>query len=355
VQREEFGGRVDLEVRDLPPGVTAQVLPIAEADNAVPVVFTADPKAELRGSLADVVGRAAVGDRKLEGRLRQRTSLVRGQNNREVWNFLADRMAAAVTEATPFQIDLVQPKAPLVQGGSMQLKVRATRQKGFAAPITVSMLYHPPGLSSTNSITIAKDQTEGLLPLTADSGARTGTQPIVVLGQAPVGNGPVLVASQRVDLEVSPPLFRFKFPTVTVEQGQVVELVLAVEKLKDFDGPAKVELLGLPAEATSPSREFTKDAKELVFPIQTTGKSPAGRHRSLLCRAVAMVAGEPVTHLLGTGELRIQQPPPAKPAPQAKAAPPPKPAPPPPRGLSRLEQLRQSRKGASPAPSPAKP
>ena len=70
-------------------------------------------------------------------------------------------------------------------------------------------------------------------------------------------------------------------------------------------------------------REFAKTATELVFPVKTTKNSPAGKHRSLICRATLMQSGEPITHTLGIGELRIDVPIPPKvntPPPQPKAA-----------------------------------
>jgi hypothetical protein len=343
-QRDEFGGKVDLDFKGLPPGVKAEAEGIPEADGAAAVLFSAAPDAALSGSLVDVIGRTTVGSARLEGHLRQRTSLVRGQNNREVWNQYTDRMAAAVTEAAPATIEVVEPKAPLVQGGSMELRVVAARRPGFDGPITLAMLATPPGVSTTNSVTMAAGQREARIPLTADGSARTGPAKVVVLGHVEAGGGTVVVASRFAKLEISEPFFRFNFPTVTVEQGQAAELAVAVAKNKDFAGKAKVELLGLPAEVTSQTRELDAAAAEIVFPIQTSGKSPVGKHRGLLCRAVVTVAGEPVTHLLGTGELRIQKPAEAKPA--AAARPKPavaKAAAPAVKRLSRLEQLRQAR------------
>jgi hypothetical protein len=138
--------------------------------------------------------------------------------------------------------------------------------------------------------------------------------------------------------------------------------VIKVEKKKDFDGPAKIELLGLPNEVTTEPREITKESAELVFPVKTTANSPAGRHKTVICRAVITANGEPIAHTLGTGELRIDTPLPPKPNQPAAAAPAPMPvaaAPMPPaeKRLSRLEKLRldrQQAKAAGKPPSEAK-
>lgn len=344
VQREDFGGPVSLELKGLPPGVSAEVMPFGPEDGTVPVLLSAAPGAKPAGALVDLVGRHQAGSLVVEGHLRQRTSLVRGANNREVCNHYTDRLAAAVTQAAPFALEIVQPKVPLVQSGTMELRVRAQRQPGFQAPITLHMLYNPPGVSSPVSVALPEGQSEARIPLTADGGAAVRTWKIAVLGEAVVGNGPVMVSSQLASLEVAEPFFRFQFPIVSVDQGQATEWVIQVAKRKDFAGTARVELLGVPHGVSAEPREFNKDAAEVHFVVKTSGDSPVGQHKSLVCRAVVMAEGEPITHLLGSGELRIQ-----KPLPPKAAAAAPKPAGPPaapkpaPRALGRLEKLRMEK------------
>ena len=84
--RADFGGDLNLEFKDLPPGVTVETLPMPANRGDVPVLLTAAADAQPAGALVDIVGRHADPNQKIEGHLRQRTSLVRGQNNIEVWN-----------------------------------------------------------------------------------------------------------------------------------------------------------------------------------------------------------------------------------------------------------------------------
>lgn len=346
-QREGFSGEVNVELRGLPKGITAKTIPMADDRNVVPVLLETAADAPMAGSLVDLVGRHTKDGKTIEGRLLQRTSLVRGQNNREVWNHYTDRMAAAVTEPVPFRLEIVQPKVPLVRNGTMQLKVVAKRDEGFAAPIVLSMLYAPPGVSAPVSVTLAESKSEVVIPLTATGNAVTRQWDIAVLGEATVGGGALLVSSQLAKLEVAEPLVAFSFPIVAIEQGKEGELAVEVEQRAPFEGAADVELLGLPSEVTSTPQKLTSDAKQLTFPIKTTEKSPPGHHKSLLCRAVIMQHGEPITHMLGRGELRIQKPLPEKPQepkkPEAKPKADTKPAEIP---LSRLEQLRLDREKA---------
>ncbi len=351
--RADFGGELNLEFKDLPPGVTVETLPMAANRGDVPVLLTAAADAPVAGALVDIIGRPADANLKIVGHLRQRTSLVRGINNIEVWNQYTERMATAVTQEAPFSIQIVEPKVPLVRDGAMNLKVVATRKEGFKTPIALQMLYNPPGVGSSAAIVIPEGGTEALIPLTANSGAEVQKWKIAVLGEATVGDGPIQVSSQLATLEVSEPFLAFNFQAAATEQGQATEIAIKVEKRKDFDGPARLEMLGLPNEVTTEPREITKDSTEVIFPVKTTANSPAGKHKTVICRATIVANGEPIVHTLGTGELRIDTPLPPKPAQAAAGAPMPAAAaaaaPPAEKRLSQLEKLRLERQQAKAA------
>jgi hypothetical protein len=350
--RADFGGELNLEFKDLPPGVTVETLPMGANRSDVPVLLSAAIDAPVAGALVDVVGRPADPNLKIEGHLSQRSSLTRGQNNIEVWNQYSQRLATAVTNEAPYTIEIVEPKVPLVRNGSMGLKVVAKRKEGFTAPISVQMLYNPPGVGSSGSIAIAEGQTEAIIPLTANSAAEVNKWKIVVLGDATVGDGPITVASQMATLEVAEPFVAFEFLAAATEKGKPVDVVVKVTKAKDFEGAAQVQMLGLPNEVTTDLKEITKETTELVFPVKTTANSPVGKHATVICLATIVANGEPIVHTLGTGELRIDEPlPPKADAPVAAAAPAPMPeaAPMPEKRLSLLEKLRLERQQAKAA------
>jgi hypothetical protein len=353
--RADFGGDLNIEFKDLPPGVTVETLPMLANRGDVPVMITAAPDAAVGGTLVDVVGKPADANLAIEGHLRQRSSLIRGQNNIEVWNLYADRMATAVVDEAPFKIDIVEPKVPIVRDGSMNLKVVATRKEGFTAPIAITMLYNPPGIGSSGSIAIPEGQNEAVIPLTANSGAEIGKWKIAVLGDSAVGERSITVASQLANLDIAAPFLAFEFVPSALEKGQATDIAIKVTKQTDFEGPAQIELLGLPNEVTSELKEITKDSTELIFPVKTTANSPVGKHKTVICRATITANGEPIVHTLGTGELRIDEPLPPKPM-ETAAAPAPMPeaaaaAPMPPaeKRLSPLEKLRLERTQAKQA------
>jgi hypothetical protein len=351
VSRADFGGDVNLDVRGMPQGMTMETVPVAANMSTVPVLFKAAAGAPLGGALADLAAKPADPKLGIEGHVSQLTWLVIGANQQLVWGHTADRMALVLTQEAPFKIDIVQPKVPLVYNGAMELKVVATRAKDFNAPINVRMLYNPPGVGSVSSITIPQGQTQGTLTLNASAGAPLTTWKIAVIASAGVGNGTIEVSSDFANLTVANQYFDFAFQNAAAEQGKDTDVVIKVTQRTPFEGAATVELLGLPNEVTTTTKELKKETTELVFPVKTTAKSPPGRHRSLLCRIVVMQNGEPVTHSLGIGELRIDVPLPPKvntpPPPMPKAvAKQPEPQKPPERRLTRLEQLRLEREAA---------
>ncbi len=136
---------------------------------------------------------------------------------------------------------------------------------------------------------------------------------------------------------------------MSVERGKDVDLPVQINKATDFPGEAKVTLVGLPNRVTAEPATITKDSTEVVFHLKTDPATPVGEAKNLFCQVVITRDGEPITHNLGTGRLRVDAPlpprktaaaPVAKPAVAAAAA----------RPLGRLEKLRlESRERAKAA------
>ncbi|PHS19023.1 MAG: peptidase [Blastopirellula sp.] len=342
-RRESLSGAIDTIAKNLPEGIEMETMTMAANQTTVPLVFRAKADAPLSGTLVELVGKPVDSKYDVAGNLDQRTMIIRGGNNREMWGHSSKRMVTAVTEKVPFKIEIVQPKVPLVRNGSMQLKVIAHREEGFDADITLRFLYNPSGVSSSRSIKIAKGKTEALIPVTANSGAAIGEWKICIVGSAPHKSGSVEVSTPFSILNVSDRYFDLAVGKTAMELDQESQLVVKITKKKDFEGKATMTLLGLPAGATSEPVEITKDSTEAIFTIKATAKARVGRHKSILTRTVLTENGELVTHTLGTGEVRIDKPLPPKVATTAKpAAPKAKPVAKPPtkKILSRLEQLR---------------
>ena len=319
--RREFGGELQLELGDLPAGVTAQAFPLAADFNRVPVVLTADPAAVRDAKLSAITAKLVDGSLPVRSNFRQQTWLVRGANNINVWSQWAERAAVAVVNPAPFSIRIVEPKVPLVQNGSMELKVVAERKDGFNGPIAVRTLYDPPGISSNRSISIAADATEVTIPITASAGTAAREWKMVVEAESDV-NGPLLIASEFANLRVAAPYLTMTYPAAATEPGKPIDYPIAIENVTPFEGEATVTLIGLPPGVTTTPLTITKDSKQLVFPLAVAGDAKIGHHKQLFCSVVITEQGEPVTHTLVGGELRIDEPlPPEQPEKTAQQAP----------------------------------
>lgn len=351
VSRANWGGDLDLIAEGLPAGITMEAKRITAGESGIPVVFHATADAATGGALVNLVAKpVAENQQQIPSHFLQRQMLVRGQNNRDVWGHDADRLAVSLAADSPFQIEIVQPKVPIVRNGNMELKVVAKRAEGYNAPISVVLLYNPPGIGSSGSVAIPEGATEAVIPLTANSGAGIGKWPLIVRALGAHGGGTVETASQIAELEVSDSFFNFAFQKAAGEIGSEAAVVVNVENKIAFDEVCKVQLLGLPANTSTGEMplELRKDTAELIFPIKIAAEAKPNTYKSLVCQAIIERNGERITHTLGGGELRLDVPPPPKvtapakpaenkPAPavaQAPAAAPPK------KPLSRLEQLR---------------
>ncbi len=346
VNRRDFSGEVDLTCGPLPPGVTMHAPRVRGETSNVPVVFEAAADAPLEGALCDLQG-FNTKNKKYRGRFQQRVDLVTGNpNNAPYYWTTVRKFPVCVTEEAPFKVNVVAPTVPLIRDGRMRLKVQIERAEGFDEAVRLTMPFRPPGVSAARTVDVPKGSSEALYLINAAANAATGEWKLAVQASAQVkGGGRVYLASPLFDLHVSPHLFTGAIPLTVTTQGEATDVICKLSPVTAFEGEGVLRLNGLPAQVTAPTMKVTKDTKEVVFPIKTTAKSPAGQHKSLFCSLVVDRGGESMQQsLAGGGVLRIDKPR-AKPKPKPKkvvAAKKPKPAPKakPKKRLTRLEQLR---------------
>lgn len=348
--RKAVGGPVDISGINLPEGVSVVPLQMPAGQGTVPLLLTATAEAPLDGRLVNFVG-SIEGQPNLKSQFTQQHQLLIGLNNNVVYDYHADRAAVAVIKAAPCKFEIVPPKVPLVRDGAMDLVVKVDRG-GLDADILVRMLYNPPGVGSSLSIKIPKGQNEVNLPITANGSAAIGKWPIVVYASV-AGNE---IATMPVELEIADRLFNFGFPKTSTELGASADVVVNVEKTRDFAGTCEVELVGLPAGVTceTPKQEVKNDTTQIAFPVKIAPDAKVGQHKTLVAQARITDPNGLIRQTQGTGVLQIDKPipaPAATPAPTpAAAAPATAPAAAAPvkqKPLSRLEQLRLQKKNGT--------
>ena len=349
--RANFGGEIKLDGNDLPPGVKMICEPMAANLTTMPVVFEAAADAPIGGKLVNFTGRHIDPKVNIAGGYSNLADFVLGPpNNTLYYPCTVNQLPIVVVEELPFELEIQQPKAPLVRSGSMNLKVVVKRKEGFKGAISVQLPFRPPGIGTRSSITIPADKNVGYYPLNASANAQIKKWPIYVIGSSNV-NGAAWVSSQLASLDVADQFVNFEMQRTSCEQGQETQILCKLNHKAPFEGTAKAQIFGLPTKVTTDVLEFNKDTQELIFKVKTDKASPAGKHRNVFCQVTIVQNSEPVVARAGGTELQIDKPIPPKPsakpkpAPKkvvAKAAPAPKKAKP----LSRLEKLRLAAKEA---------
>jgi Bacterial pre-peptidase C-terminal domain len=340
IERRDFGGDCIVSIDDLPAGVTAEQGTIAGNVTSVPVVFEAAADAPLGGTLAILNARHADPKQQIPAECRQVTDLVMGDNQTSYWRCTLPRLSVVVTEEAPFRLGIVEPKVPLVQNGSLALKVVAERNDDFKAPINLELIHSAPGVSNASDVTIPEGQNEAVIPLNANGNAGAGEWKMAVVGKAVIDDGAVWASSQLATLRVAPAYVQFAIDRAAGEQGQAAEIHCKIQHSKPFTGAAKARLVGLPNKVTAPELELANDTAELSFPVAIDAASPVGKHKGIGCQVVITQNEESIVQNVGAAELRIDPPSPKKTTAKSESPPADTAAAPPAKNLSRLEKLR---------------
>jgi len=347
VTRNNFGGEVEFFAEGLPAGVTLKAEKVPAGLNVVPIVFEAAADAPLGGTLTNLQARTTDPNLKISGGMKLNADLVIGNPGQSVyWRYVQDRLAVCVVDEVPYQIRVVQPKAPLVQSGSLNIKVVVERKGDFKGPVVVELPFRPPGVSANPNLTIPPDQTEGTYTLSAAGNAELKEWKLAMMSSTDL-NGQTFQATDFFTLRVAEPYISLVLERTAVEQGATTEIFAKITPRTKFEGSAKIKLIGLPHKTACEDLELTAETTELDFKVVTEKDSPVGKHRNIFCQLVIVENGEQIFHSLGNTELRIDAPLPPKAAP-AQPAPnptavkttPATPQQPAPRRLTRLEQLR---------------
>lgn len=317
--RADFDGPLNLAFDGLPQGVTADFDPFAAGQGVIPVVLSAAPDSPVAGGLVSITGSLAEEGAGVQGGIDYNVVLLEIANKVPFFVRNVNRLATAVAETAPFSIELAAPKAPIVQNGSMTLKVVVSRAEGFTAPISLRIPWLPSGVGA-GTADVPENGVEAGIIVNASSGAATGKFRLAVVGSS----GGYTVSTSLTPIEIAKPWVTFDVAKVETEQGKPAQLTVTVNQAQDYAGTYKAELLGLPKGVTAQPQDVSHETTQLVFPIDVATDAPAGKFEGLFVRSVLSFEGEDVLHQSGGGNLTIYEPlPPALQAPE----PAPEPAP----------------------------
>ncbi len=310
IKRLDVRGTVTLEPLDLPIGVKIAAGPVDKSVDAIPVVFEAAADAptaaqtfSFKAKVTDPPEAASA-----PSRIEHTVDITENNNQRPYYTIKEDRLAIAVTDEVPLKITLVQPKMPILQNGSMGLRIVAERKGDFKGAINLSLLYAPPGIGTAGITQIPEGKNETTLTISASATAPLAKWKICVAGNADFGAGPVWLSTQLAELEVAAPFVSGQIARNFVDQGDSTTITVKLEQKIEFDGRGKIALTGLPPGVTAEPREITKDDKEVKIDIKATPEAQVGQHRQLFATFTLEKDGETMlTNFAQGGVLRVDK------------------------------------------------
>ncbi len=336
VRKDQATGATHLRFPQLPKGVTAHWTEPRDDQSIIPVVFEAAKDAGLSGQQIPVEVTVHSSDHTAVGEFRQVTDLVRGPADAIYWEHSTNRLALCTREEVPIRLQFIQPAAPLMQDGTLDLRVAVERQPGFDGDIHLIVPWLPPWIDAEPNLTIPAEATEATLRLRAWQQAEKATWPVVVEGAAdtasrrrrarsssgsstipsgdappPVALYPRAVSSLPVELKISAAPAVGHFEEAAAEQGQVITVnckLTATDQLRDVsDLVATLE--GLPNRVQCEPVRIEAQPQIIQFQVRVDASAPVGQFVGLACRLSGKMAGEAVSCVVSRdGSLAIASP-----------------------------------------------
>ena len=221
-------------------------------------------------------------------------------------------MPVVITEAVPFELEVAQPKVPIVRSGSMALPVSLTRAKKFTGTVTVRALALPAGVSSS-TVRFTGNNVTGTMSISANSRAALGKWPIVLVASASIGSVTRTISTDIFTLAVEEPWVSASVPKTKLERGTTGMFELELTHRRKFEGKITAKLGRIPKGVTCTVPEITKDMAKLPVKLEVAKDAPVGRHRYIYVQLKIQTKDGLITHNTGSGEIRVDKPLPAEP------------------------------------------
>jgi hypothetical protein len=299
-RHDGFTGDVTLEAEDLPKGVTCTSQVIGSGVKSAKIVVSADADAPEWTGEIKFKARATIKGKTVEREARpvSITWPVQPQQNIRVANRFEQGLALAVRDKPPYSLTTDSAKATVTQGGKVTVGLKLAR----LWPDFKNQVQIVPDVRE-----IPKNANAGSLVLNINPSAQPGTYNMVFRSFAPVpfNKDPMAKAKPNVNVvQCSTPVAVTILPkqvaTVsvnntnpTVKLGMQTEIVLSVNRLFNYDGEFKVQLV-LPANIQGLSAdEVTIPAgkNEVKLAIMAAANAALGNRSNLTVKTTALYNG----------------------------------------------------------------
>jgi hypothetical protein len=271
--------------------------------DTVPMVFEAAPDAPLGAAHFVIQGawKDAPAGTVFKSSVEHSVDVIENGNQKPFYTVRQQQMPVAVCSEVPLKLHLEQPKVPLLQTGSLGLKVRLERSGDFKGPVTLGLLYVPPGIGSLGTMQVKEGESEATYIISANANAPLKSWLVCLVGTADFGKGPVWMSTGLVNIQVEDPFVAGQITRSFVDQGDTTTVRVKLEHKRPFEGTAKLSLLGLPPNCTAEDRPFTKDDKEVEFTVKAGPNTPTATHKQLFCQFQLERDGAPMISAFGNG------------------------------------------------------
>ena len=212
-------------------------------------------------------------------------------------------MAVAVTNPSPLLISVGAPKVPLVQGGTMELKIHVDRLPGSKDSLSLRVLDAlPPGVEAPANVTVSPGHDDVVLPISAAPNAPVGTINLCVVGESHV-------SSDFFPVQIVEPMLQASLPALVLRPGKTTTVHCPLDQREKFDGPAKLQLMGLPPGCTANDVQVTDSDQVAKFKIVTDASAKPMKGPNAFLGVTMQKGGVPIVYDIDRGTLvRVSSP-----------------------------------------------
>jgi len=317
-QGNPYRGDLVLYAEGLPPGVEMLAPPVRAIAGAypttVPIQFVAKADARPQAALIRILAKPVDPNVEFHSRSTQSILYVGDHFGQSSNSLVVDKYGLAVTNPTPFSVEVETPKIPLIQDGELSVKVKLRRKPGFDEPIQIASAWNPPGVGAEPTMEIPAGVSEAVYRFTATGTATPATWQVAIQARTvPInpkdvaGTGQLQVSSEFFDLTVAQPYVKLAAEPVGIRRGSNARFVWKVSPQHPFKADASAKLSGLPKgiEVAEPLPVLKPNADELVFELRADQEALLGQYKEIGVELTFREEGQEIRQRTGVGVLRI--------------------------------------------------
>jgi hypothetical protein len=322
-RQDGFSGPITLSVENLPAGVTCRPQVVGSGMKGGNLVLSAATDAPAWTGEVKIKGKATINGQEIVREARP-ASLVWGialQQNQQpfpVLSRLARGTMLAVRDKAPFALNAGQEQIVTQLGTKLKIPMKIARNWPEAkVPINVQIVNLPAGFTFNGKnapLAIAADKAETSLEVDIDAKANPGTYAIVFrgTGQVPYVKDAKDPKAQKNPVNITQPSTQIvvkvlpkTVANLTINQppalklGSTTEVVVKVQRLYDFAGEFKVELVesGTTKGITIPAVTIPAGQNEAKLMVNVATDAAPGNRANITFKATAMIEDKiPAVH-----------------------------------------------------------